>query len=231
VTVTEDRPADIADVPADRFFEELAAGAEESSLPPAYHGAVTPNPTVDGGPVEDVTLPSSTPEPTKPLSAKERVKRAARRATGVPPETSPGGSPVTEDMKGAARTKPSAGTSSVSPPRLREGHFVKPLTQLYTTIGLTLMPFDQACATAFVANAESCAKAMDALARENDAVRKALLALTQTSAWGGVLLAHAPIILMIATHHGPEPMKDKIAPLAMMMNGKAFAPSEEAKAA
>lgn len=214
-----------AEPTVDVLFSELAAGATEATLPPAYRDAVTPDPAADGGPLDE-TLPSA--EEPRPLSVKERIANAAKRAKSPASNHSGAEDPPVASAKPPGRTSP----ASVTVPKLREGHFVKPLTQLYTTIGLTLMPFDQACATAFVANAESCAKSLDALARENDAVRKALLALTQTGAWGAVLMAHAPLILMIMTHHGPEQMKERIAPLAMVLNGNAFAAQqEEAKAA
>lgn len=80
----------------------------------------------------------------------------------------------------------------------------KALMELYASVGMVMMPFDQPCAMSVVNSAEQCADAMVKLAAENDAVRRALNALTQTSAWGGVIAAHLPIIMAVTSHHfGP----------------------------
>jgi hypothetical protein len=88
------------------------------------------------------------------------------------------------------------------PPK-RRGALVGPLTDLYTTIGTMLCAFDQQCGIAVVNSAPKCAEALDKLAYENDAIRKTLYRLLETSAWGGVIAAHSPIIFAIAIHHVP----------------------------
>lgn len=93
-------------------------------------------------------------------------------------------------------------------PRAKKGAFVEPLEQLYTTIGMMLMAFDPTCAEVVIKSANQCAEAMDELAYQNEAVRRALVALTTTSAVGAVLFAHAPIIMAVAMHHGPGKMTD-----------------------
>lgn len=103
------------------------------------------------------------------------------------------------------RVKPSARKKKPAP-RAKRGAFVEPLTQFYTLIGGMLMPFDQQCANVIIMSAEQCAQSMDNLAYENEAVRRALTALTQTSAIGAVAMAHAPIIMAVAMHHGPGGM-------------------------
>jgi hypothetical protein len=89
------------------------------------------------------------------------------------------------------------------PAKPRTGSLVKPFTDFYTSIGAFIVPFDQPCGMAVVNNAEPCARALENLARENPAVRRALLALVETSVWGQVIAAHLPIMLAIATHHVP----------------------------
>lgn len=104
------------------------------------------------------------------------------------------------------KSKPRSGRAKEPkpvPPKPRVGQLVKPLTDLYTTIGTMMVPFDQPCGMAIIQNAEPCAKALEQLARENPAVRRALLALVETSIWGQVLAAHAPIMISIAMHHVP----------------------------
>lgn len=88
------------------------------------------------------------------------------------------------------------------PPR-RRGSLVKPLEEMYVTIGMSVMAFDQPCGIAITNSATRCAEALDNLAYENDAVRRVILRLIETSAWGGVVMAHSPIIMAIAVHHIP----------------------------
>lgn len=88
------------------------------------------------------------------------------------------------------------------PPKPRPGQLVKPLTDLYVSIGTMMLPFDQ-CGLVVIQSAPKCAEALEQLARESPAVRRALLALVETSVWGAVMAAHAPIMLAVAMHHVP----------------------------
>lgn len=107
-----------------------------------------------------------------------------------------------EKPKGRTTTRPKRKPA----PRAKKGAFIEPLTELYTLLGGVLMPFDPQCANAVIVSAEKCAESMDELAYQNESVRRALTALTQTSAWGAVIFAHLPIIMSIAMHHGPGGM-------------------------
>jgi hypothetical protein len=108
------------------------------------------------------------------------------------------------ERNGARTTqRPSRARTTRSVPKTRPGALVQPLEQIYTTIGALLSPFDPVCGSAIIASAGKCATTLDTLAQQNDAVRRALLALTQTSAIGAVAIAHAPIALAVATHHVP----------------------------
>lgn len=152
-------------------------------------------PSSDATDVEpDHTASADLPPDTEPASG-SRFRRKRGRADKVKPET----------------------------PKVRNGALVKPLTEMYTSVGLMLAPFDPACSIVFVENAKRCAESLDALARENDAVRRALLALTQTSAWGGVMIAHLPLLLVVMSHHGPRDMAERVAPLAAMLAPNAAA--------
>lgn len=88
------------------------------------------------------------------------------------------------------------------PPR-RKGALVRQLEELYTTLGMAVMAFDEPCGTAIVNSATKCAESLDNLAYENDAVRRILYRILETSAWGGVIIAHSPIIMAVAVHHVP----------------------------
>lgn len=85
----------------------------------------------------------------------------------------------------------------------RKGQFVEPLTQLYAGIGTTVILFDPVCGQAILQSAPKCAESIDELAYRNEAVRRAVFALTQTSAIGAVLVAHLPIIMAVVMHHVP----------------------------
>lgn len=98
------------------------------------------------------------------------------------------------------KTKPKAKKPA---PRARKGMFVEPLTQLYVGLGMTIMAVDPVCANAVIKSAENCAKSIDELAYQNEAVRRAVMALTQTSAVGGVIIAHMPILMAVMIHHVP----------------------------
>jgi len=88
-------------------------------------------------------------------------------------------------------------------PKVKPGHFVEPLTQMYAAVGMAVMPFDPVCANAIMVSASRCADALDKLSQENDGVRRALFALTRTTAVGMVLVAHMPIMMAIVIHHVP----------------------------
>lgn len=73
----------------------------------------------------------------------------------------------------------------------------KDLDQLrgyYAAAGVLAMPFNQRAAEALTESADRCVDAWDELAKQNDRVRKALLAILEGGAWGLVLSAHVPII-------------------------------------
>ena len=118
--------------------------------------------------------------------------------------TSPGAERVKRLFDARNTTPKSPKVSKPIPPKPRPGTLVKPLTDLYTSIGTMMAPFDQPCGMAIVANAEPCAIAMENLARENPAVRRALLAMVETSIWGQVIAAHAPILVTVFMHHNPK---------------------------
>lgn len=113
------------------------------------------------------------------------------------------------------------------------GGFRGPLTNVYTGIGMTVMPFDPGCGRIIIENAEKCAESLDELARTNPAVRRVLMSLITTSAWGAVIMAHAPIMMAIAMHHVPalrERQEKMVGEFAeMMANGFGDKTEEEDK--
>lgn len=89
------------------------------------------------------------------------------------------------------------------PPMPRRG-LKKPLADIYTTLGTLWFPFDPVCGNAVIESADQCAEALETLARENEAVRRVLIMLCETSAWGMVITAHLPILMAVTAHHMPQ---------------------------
>jgi hypothetical protein len=79
----------------------------------------------------------------------------------------------------------------------------KQVAEMYVLAGMAVMPFDQGCASVVVSSAERCGEAWEELAKVNPAVRRVLVGLTQTSAIGAVILAHAGIATAVGIHHIP----------------------------
>jgi len=104
---------------------------------------------------------------------------------------------------GDRRTTTKQPRPKVVVPKVRPGHFVEPLTQIYTGFGIAILPFDPVCANAVQQAAGRCAESLDNLAQENESVRRALFALTKTTAVGMVFVAHMPILLAVVIHHVP----------------------------
>lgn len=105
---------------------------------------------------------------------------------------------ISESLK---QERPEPPQADKQPP---PGKIAKNLSKLYGTIGMSLYPFDPQCATTILENSETMAKSLEDLAKENAAVKRVLEKLAETSAWGTVFAAHAPMVLALATHHGPS---------------------------
>ena len=120
-----------------------------------------------------------------------------------------------EERKAAKKAKP-------VPPAPRGG-LRKPLEDMYTGMGMMLMPFDASCGKVIIDAAPRCAETLDELAKTNPAVRRILISLVTTSALGAVIMAHAPILMAIAMHHVPalrERQEKMVGEFAeMMANG------------
>lgn len=97
-------------------------------------------------------------------------------------------------------------TTPVSLPereKRRKTKLQKALQDLYVAVGTGVFPFDQQLGTVIVQQAEECARALTELSATSPTIRRALEALIETSAWGTVIIAHMPILVMIATKYVP----------------------------
>lgn len=134
-----------------------------------------------------------------------------------------------ESKKRKAAAPKAAKPKKPVPPTPRGG-LRQPLEDLYTGMGMMLMPFDANCGKIIIDAAPRCAETLDDLAKTNPAVRRILISLLTTSALGAVIMAHAPILMAIAMHHVPalrEKQEKMVGEFAeMMANGMQF-PSQD----
>jgi hypothetical protein len=115
----------------------------------------------------------------------------------------PFGKPAGDRRDDAAKKSRGGTTARVRVIPNKRGQFVEPLSNTYAMIGGMIFPFDAVCGNAIVQSAPKCAETLDELAYRNEAVRRALWALTTTSVMGAVFMAHLPIIMAIVIHHVP----------------------------
>lgn len=80
------------------------------------------------------------------------------------------------------------------------------LRELYGGISIGLMPFNEEAAVQCADKADKCVDAWEALAKQNDNVRRALLAILEGGAWGVVISAHMPIMMAFVPRHVKERM-------------------------
>lgn len=118
--------------------------------------------------------------------------------------------------KGATTTaKTRAKAPKGPPPEVTPGEFVQPLTDIYNTVAMVLMPFKPQASLVMISAAreateeetkrgvepptvnEQCAKAWDDVAQKNESVRRTLKTLTTAGVWGGLFMAHMPIVAAI----------------------------------
>lgn len=154
---------------------------------------------------------------TDTISGMDASAFANVEASDAPRENVIPDEPIIPDHTKSKREKAERPSPSARNITKRKGYFVEPLTKMYGGIGLMVMPFDKVCGQAVIQSAENCARSLDELAYQNDAVRKVLIALTETTAIGTVIAAHAPILITVLIHHMPA-VKDRIGAAATMFN-------------
>lgn len=107
---------------------------------------------------------------------------------------------VKTDPESSKASERPFGTTPAMP---KAGLITEKVAGLYVMIGMGIMMKDEHCGTAIMESAEDAAKSIEALAKANPKVRKYVLMMLETGAWSGVLMAHAPIMMAIYTHHKP----------------------------
>jgi hypothetical protein len=111
--------------------------------------------------------------------------------------------------------QPRAKRQSAPPPPVVKGEFVQPLEDIYSTLAMALLPLKPTVAMAIVSPvreqteeekkadiqpptvAHNCAVAWDEVAQKNESVRRVLKSMTTIGVWGGLVMAHAPILAAV----------------------------------
>lgn len=123
-------------------------------------------------------------EPDAPDARPKRTRAPRKRAPRKP----------------AADRKPRAPAASASLPALRVQ-----LEQAITGIGLAVFIVNQRDGQLIMDGAKPQSLALESLAKENPAVRDALLKLMKTSVYAQLAMAFAPTVLGLAANHGMVP--------------------------
>lgn len=151
--------------------------------------------------------------------AREPIKPTIKRREASDAET---GVPLVDSLTAAETAdkapKPQRGTrrtsrrgdaaeSRTEPPMPRPGVIANGMTRVYAQTGAMVGMFDMQCGSAIMENAENVGKAWENLAKQNPAVRRALMTLMTGNALFEIVTAHTPMILAIMAHHGPDKAK------------------------
>lgn len=116
--------------------------------------------------------------------------KPAPRRRGRPPKAQP--KPLGAEVP---ETKP--GKPVKPEPEMPEpGVLAEGIGGFYTFTGMMLLPLRPATGQALVANSEEIGKAWEQAARENPAIRKALLSLMKTTTVGVLVAAHLPVVMI-----------------------------------
>lgn len=154
------------------------------------------NPTPDPGPLDLSVLArvstqdTSTETPPKP---RDRPPKTGRTEPRPPPQQRSRSRSTSKEASSASTPDDSEKVTDYRP-----GILVKPLRDLYVTVGTLVLPFNQPVGTAFIQNAEACAKALDNAAKTDKQIRRVLMLLIQGSVWGEIIIVHMPIMMALA---------------------------------
>lgn len=142
----------------------------------------------------------STPEITlEDLATVVHAPEAPVLPDGAPvsPPKRPRGRPRKNPVAEAETPKPVE--KKQAPEMPKPGVLADGISGLYTFAGFGLMPFAPKTAVTVAGQAEECAKAWEAAAAANPKIRAALIALTNGSVYGALVMAHVPIVLAVVS--------------------------------
>ena len=116
--------------------------------------------------------------------------KPAPRRRGRPPKAQP--KPLGAEVPPEKPGKPAKVEVEMPEP----GVLAEGIAGFYTFSGMMLLPMRPATGTALVENSAEIGKAWEAAARENPAIRKALLSLMKTTTVGVLVAAHLPVVMI-----------------------------------
>lgn len=149
--------------------------------------------------------------------APESIEEAREQAEAIRVDEPP--ARAKRVRKSRARKPGTAPRADAAPRGPRAPSLKTQLRDLITSVGAMLMLANAADGQAVIAGAAAQADALDALAKKNPAVRRALEGLLTASVYGQLIAAFAPTVLTIAANHG------KVPPLVAGMVGAALQPT------
>lgn len=145
----------------------------------------------------DFRASSPDAEPASPPSPETPAPPRRRRLPGTGTGSQDTASRFTRNAKPPREPKP-------LPPIPPKG-FAPGVEKMYHALALSVTPFDVKLGEVLHEIAAEAGQAWDELARQNHAVRRLLVALMETTAWGQVMAAHAPLMgLAVARMMGKD---------------------------
>lgn len=135
--------------------------------------------------------PSVEPVSGEPIETPVAPKRGRGRPRKITTETGPS-RPTVSVKRNQPKPNVEKKPDLEMPPA---GVIADGIGGLYTFIGMGISPMRPQTGMAIVANSADLGKAWEAAAAQNPAIRKALLAIMQTSTVGVLVAAHVPIVI------------------------------------
>lgn len=129
-------------------------------------------------------------------AARERIETS--RASKQPPQDKP---PTRRKV-----TKDDAAPA----PQYVAGMFKVPIAMLYSQVGGVVTYVAYPVGQAIVQQAAPCAEAWDHVAKQNPRVRKWLMSMTKTGAWGELFAAHLPIFMACVFAFGSDEVRNRL---------------------
>jgi hypothetical protein len=164
---------------------------DDLRFPPVGSTQVEETVTNVGGPLDLSVLAR--------VSSQEQTPEPPPKPRDRPPGASRPKQRTRQPAKEAPTPRESVSADESDPIKdYRPGILVKPLRDLYVTVGTLVLPFNKPVGTAFIQNAEACAKSLDNAAKADKQIRRVLMLLIQGSVWGEVIVAHMPIMMALA---------------------------------
>lgn len=99
------------------------------------------------------------------------------------------------------------------------GKLKEQIAELYVTLGIMVVtPLDRLGGHLMAANADEIADQWIALAETNPSVKRTLMKLVEVGGWGGVVMAHATILLPVLANRGlfPDQVAQGTAAMTML---------------